>query len=326
MKPYLTKTLEAFTVAIVLLAGVCALSVAQAAAPYQEQQSPGYFRMKLGDFEVTTLYDGDVNLDMQLMHADGQQLSSLLKAEFAPDPKVYKGYVCGFLVNTGAHLILVDAGSGGHWGPPTLGKLLTNLKASGYKPEQVDTVLLTHLHPDHVPGILLANGTRAFPNAHIRMARAESDFWLSKAIQGKAPAEVQDFFKTAQDASVPYIKSGQWSTFEGAAELLPGVKTVPIAGHSAGHTGYEFTSKGEVLLIWGDVVHAEPVQFPHPEITIAFDLDPASAEKSRQALFQSLSSKATLVAGPHMPFPGIGRLRRGNEGYVWVPVPYLGNP
>lgn len=315
----------ALIAASALLAAVVAPSPVEAAAPYQTQQAPGFYRMKLGSFEVTTLYDGDVNLDMQLMRADSQQLSSLLLAGFS-DPKVYKGYVCGFLVNTGTHLVLVDAGSGGHWGPPTLGKLLDNLKASGYKPEQVDTVLLTHLHPDHVPGITLPDGSRAFPNAQIRMAKAESDFWLSKDIQSKAPASAQEFFKTAQDASVPYIKSGQWLPFEGNAELLPGVKPVPIAGHTPGHTGYEFTSKDQVLLIWGDVVHAEPVQFPHPEITIAFDSDPASAERSRQALFLSLSNKGTLVAGPHMPFPGIGHLRKGTEGYVWVPVPYLGNP
>lgn len=325
MKWSVRTPLAGLVAALALMAGIVGPMRAEAAAPYQEQQAPGFYRMKLGDFEVTTLYDGDVNLDMQLMHADSGRLATLLLAEFS-DPKVYKGYVCGFLINTGSRLILVDAGSGGHWGPPTLGKLLNNLRASGYRPEQVDTVLLTHLHPDHVPGIALADGRRAFPNAQIRMAKAESDFWLSKAVQAKAPAAVQEFFKTAQEASAPYLQSGQWLPFEGTAELFPGIRPVTIAGHTPGHTGYEFTSKGQVLLIWGDVVHAEPVQFPHPEITIAFDADPAAAEKSRQALFESLSSGSTLIAGPHMPFPAIGRLRKLSDGYAWVPVPYVGSP
>ncbi|APW40870.1 MBL fold metallo-hydrolase [Rhodoferax koreense] len=312
--------LAAFALAVVVFVS----PKVDAAAPFQHLQAPGFFRMMLGDFEITTLYDGDVNLDMHLMQANEQLLAPLLKADFS-DTKFYKGYVCGFLINTGSRLILVDAGSGGHWGPPTLGKLLANLKASGYQPEQVDTVLITHLHPDHVPGIELPDGNRAFPNAKIRMARAESDFWLSKSTQTKAPPEAQEFFDIAQKAAAPYIKAGQWLPFDGDTELLPGIMPIPIAGHTPGHTGYEVSSKGQVLLIWGDVVHAEPVQIPHPEITIAFDADSESARISRQDLFQSLSSSGKLIAGPHMPFPAIGHIRKDADGYVWVPIPYIGS-
>ena len=167
---------------------------------------------------------------------------------------------------------------------------------------------------------------RYFPNAQIRMAQQESDFWLSKELQAKAPPALQKFFSLAQAASRPYRETGRWRPLNDEASVVPGVRAIAIEGHTPGHTGYEFTSKGQVLLVWGDVVHAEPVQLPHPEITIAFDADPAASARTRIELFKLVANSSTFIAGPHMPFPAIGHLRETDGAYRWVPVPYLGKP
>ena len=201
-----------------------------------------------------------------------------------------------------------------------MGRLVANLRASGYSPDQVDVVLITHLHADHVGGIYGADGSRVFRNAEIRMAKADSDFWLSTDIASKAPPEAQVFFKIARDAAAPYVAAGKWRPFEGTDPIVPGVRPYPIVGHTPGHMGYEVTSKGQSLLVWGDVVHIMAVQLARPSVGIEFDIDGPTAIKAREALFAKLSASKTLVAGAHMPFPSLGYLRREGSGYAWVPV------
>ena len=203
---------------------------------------------------------------------------------------------------------------------PTLGRLVANLRASGYSPDQVDVVLITHLHADHVGGIYGADGSRVFRNAEIRMAKADSDFWLSTDIASKAPPDAQVFFQVARDAAAPYVAAGKWRPFEGTDPIVPGVRPYPIVGHTPGHMGYEVTSKGQSLLVWGDVVHIMAVQMARPGVGIEFDIDGPTAIKAREKLFAKLSASKTLVAGAHMPFPSLGYLRREGSGYAWVPV------
>ncbi|SEJ04309.1 Glyoxylase, beta-lactamase superfamily II [Pseudomonas sp. NFACC07-1] len=317
-----SRTLLAVSLAF---AGVfAAVAPVQAAAPMQHKQVPGFYRTMIGDYEVTALYDGGGSIDSSLLHGDPALIQSLLARSFQNDPKHVSATVQGFLVNTGSKLVLIDTGSGGHWGPPTLGKLAQNLKASGYKPEQIDLVLLTHLHADHAGGIY-QNGKRVFPNATVMMTKADADFWLSKEIMAKAPEESKIFFKVAQDGAAPYIAAGKWKPYEGMAEIVPGIAPYAIPGHTPGHTGYMISSKGQSLLIWGDVAHVGAVQMPHPEISIIFDSDSASAVKTREDLLVKLAADKTMIAAAHMPFPGLGRLRKADngEGYDWVPATFL---
>jgi glyoxylase-like metal-dependent hydrolase (beta-lactamase superfamily II) len=292
-----------------------------AAAPMVKRASPGYFRVLVGDFELTALYDGGGEIDAKLLHAKPGDVQSLVRKELV-DPEHIHGAVMGFLVNTGSKLILVDAGAGGHWGGPTLGKLVANLRLSGYRPEQVDLVLLTHLHADHVGGIYTATGSRTFPNAVVRMATSDSDFWLSTEVA----KEAQEFFQIAGNAAAPYRSAGKWKPLDGSEEIVRGVRGRPIPGHTPGHTGYEFTSNGQTLLVWGDVVHVPAVQLPRPDIGIAYDIDGPSAIKAREQLFEELAAKGTLIAGAHMQFPSLGRLRKDAVGYAWVPVLYRDLP
>jgi glyoxylase-like metal-dependent hydrolase (beta-lactamase superfamily II) len=283
--------------------------------------------MKVGDFEVTALYDGGGPgaFTPEMLHGNQKEIVSFLKKAYV-DPKNIVGSDTSFLVNTGEKLILVDAGTGGHWGGPALGKLLSNLRAIGYRAEDVDLVLLTHLHVDHSGGITTLDGQRVFPNAEIRAAKEDGDFWLSEEMARKAPKEAQEFFDDARKVMAPYVAAGKWRPFEGAVEFATGVKAFPIHGHTPGHTGYEFISQGQTLLVWGDVVHLTPVQFPRPEISVVYDVDGPAAVKARLPLLQTLAAKGTLIAGAHMPFPGFGRVRKVQDGYSWVPVSYLGTP
>jgi glyoxylase-like metal-dependent hydrolase (beta-lactamase superfamily II) len=301
--------------------GLLVSASAMAAAPFAGKQVPGYFRTKVGAFEVTALFDGGGRIDPKLLHAEIGQINKWTARDFS-DANNIRVAVAAFLVNTGKQLILVDAGTGGHWGGPALGHLVENMKLSGYTPDQVDLVLVTHLHADHAGGVLARDGGPAFKNAIVRVAKADSDFWLSEEVAMKAPKEAQEFFTLARASAAPYIKGGRWQTFVGAEQLSEGVKARPIIGHTPGHTGYEFTSEGETFLVWGDVVHAATVQLQRLEVGIAYDIDGPGAIKARQELFADITAKGTLIGGAHMPFPSLGRIRRDGDGYAWIPVIY----
>jgi glyoxylase-like metal-dependent hydrolase (beta-lactamase superfamily II) len=321
----LTKQLKALFAILALSAATLPPCPTMAASDLLKTQAPGFFRTMVGDFEVTALYDGGGagGYTVEMFKGNPKDVVSLLQASFA-DPKQIVGSVSAFLVNTGEKLILIDAGTGGHWLEPVLGKLGNNLVASGYRPDQVDLILITHLHADHAAGITSLDGKRVYPNAEVWVAKADADFWLSEEIAKKAPKEAQEFFDIARKISAPYIAAGKWHTFEGPQQFATGVRARPINGHTPGHTGYEFTSKNQTMLVWGDVVHLAPVQLPEPKIGIAYDTDVPAAVKARLTLFKQLVADKTLIAGAHMPFPGIGRLRVDGKGYAWVPVSYLG--
>jgi glyoxylase-like metal-dependent hydrolase (beta-lactamase superfamily II) len=296
-------------------------SAAHAGAPMAKSQAPGWFRMKVGDFEVTALSDGTVELPMDqlLTNTTPDKVKKALADTGMTAP--VETSINAFLVNTGNKLVLIDAGAASLFGP-TLGKMLANLKASGYQPEQVDEIYITHMHADHVGG--LAAGDKAvFPNATVRAAKAESDFWLSQANMDKAPAAMKDFFKGAQASLKPYVSSGKYKAFEGAdVELVPGVHAVATPGHTPGHSIYTIESKGQKMVFWGDLIHVAAVQFADPSVTIQFDSDSKAAAPQRKKAFADAAAKGLLVGAAHLSFPGIGRVKKAGAGYEWVPVNY----
>jgi glyoxylase-like metal-dependent hydrolase (beta-lactamase superfamily II) len=308
--------------AAVALSLCCSFSDVRAEAPLVGSQVAGYYRMMLGQYEVTALSDGFIELEPGLLkNISADEINSLLKRMFADTAKIHTA-VNSYLINTGSKLVLVDAGAGNIFGP-VLGGVVPNLKASGYDPSQVDAVIITHMHGDHVGGLVGAEGKSPYPNATIYVAKAESDFWLSPAEAEKAPAEEKVFFKMAHDLADPQIAAGRWKTFVDGEELFPGAKARLIPGHTPGHTTIEVGSAGESLWITGDLVHCMAVQFPRPNVAIDFDLDQKQAVTTRQALFKRAAERKVFVAGMHLPFPGIGRMRaEGSGGYVWVPIEF----
>ncbi len=291
-----------------------------AAAPQHHDQAPGFYRLKVGDLEVTGLYDGTGVFDPHWLNGTKAMMDGVIKG-LHEDPHMLDVVDTGFLVNTGKQLILVDAGAGTWWGGGALGRLAGSLHSAGYAPEEVDIVLVTHLHSDHIGGLTAQDGNRVFPNAEVYVAKAESDFWLSPEIAAKASKDAQPFFQSAQAIAAPYIKAGKWHTFNGSESIVDGMQLVALPGHTPGHTGYEFSSKGQTILFWGDIVHAQRVQLQHPEVTAIFDIDQTAAAATRQQLLPKLAQEGVLIAVPHSSFfPSLGRLRKEGSGYSWVPV------
>ncbi len=122
--------------------------------------------------------------------------------------------------------------------------------------------------------------------------------------------------------SAPCIKAGKWHTFGDFDRIVDGKQIVPLHGHTRGHTGYEFSSQGKKILFWGDITHAQRIQLPDPKVTVLFDVDPTAAAATPNRLLPTLASEDVLVAGPHMLFPGLGRLHKEETGYRWAPVAY----
>jgi len=316
----LAKAIRVATVATAL--GLVALP-ALAAAPMVKTSAPGYYRFMLGDFEVTALSDGTVDLPVdQLLHEPAEKTIAALHAAFQKTPLQISDNA--YLVNTGKRLILVDTGAGDLFGP-TLGKLMGNLKASGYQPGQVDDIFLTHMHPDHVGGLTL-NHVIQFPNAVVHADRLEAAYWLSQKNLDGAPDASKGFFQGAMASVDPYVQAGKFRPFDGSVELVPGVRSYPSFGHTVGHTSYMIESKGQKLLLMGDLIHVPAVQLDHPNVTISFDTDPGEAAASRLKVFNQAARERTLVAGAHLPFPGLGHLRAAGRTWQWVPLDYSRMP
>jgi glyoxylase-like metal-dependent hydrolase (beta-lactamase superfamily II) len=291
-----------------------------AAAPQHQDQQPGFYRLKVGDLEVTALFDGTGVFDPHWLNGTQATMDGVVEG-LHEDPHMLDVVDSGFLINTGKQLILIDAGAGTWWGGGALGRLAGSLRSAGYTPEEVDLVLISHLHSDHVGGLTTQDGNRVFRNAEVYVAKAESDFWLSPEIAAKAPKDAQPFFQSAQAIAAPYIKAGKWHSFSSSEPIVDGMQPVPLPGHTPGHTGYEFSSKGQKILFWGDIVHAQRVQLQHPEVTVAFDIDPTAAAATRNQLLAKLAGGDVVIAGPHSSvFPPLGRLRQEGSGYSWVPV------
>ncbi len=310
------RTALAASLAATLLWG----NAAHAEAPMAKTAAPGFFRMMLGDFEVTALSDGTVALpvDKILTNTTPGKVDQALGKSFLKAP--LETSVNGYLINTGAKLVLVDTGAAGLFGP-TLGNLVANLKAAGYQPEQVDAVVITHMHADHVGG-LMAGDKLAFPNATVHADKHDADFWLSQANMDKAPKEAKGFFQGAMASLNPYVAAGKFKPFDGNTELVPGIKAQAARGHTPGHSTYAVESKGQKLVLWGDLMHVAAVQFANPSVTIQFDTDSKAAAVQRKKAYAEAAKQGYWVAGAHLSFPGIGHLRSDGKGYAFVPVNY----
>lgn len=304
------------------LAVMLAMSGAMAQAPQVGTQAPGDFRLAVGDYEVTALFDGYNDLSPKLLQGMSQsQIRALLARRSIETPGVQTAFNA-FLVNTGTQLILVDTGAGQCIGA-TAGQLSANMQAAGYKPEQVDTILLTHLHLDHVCGLVDAEKKPLFANATVYAAKAEADYWLDPAALAKAPAGAKEFFKIAQDSTTPYVAAGRFKTFAAGQSPLPGLVEATLeAGHTPGSTTYRFTSQQQSIVFMGDLVHNLAVQFLHPEVSIGFDVNSQQAIASRQAVFSAAAASKTWVTAAHLPFPGIGHITAEGKHFQWVPVEY----
>ncbi len=283
-------------------------------------QVPGVYLFKLGDFAITALSDGTLPQDLHtvLSNSNPTETDRLLQKSFLTNP--VEASINTFLVDTGDKQVLVDTGAGKFFGPKLGGKLQISLKAAGYDPREIDSILLTHIHSDHSGGLVEA-GQLAFPAATIYVGKPDVDFWFDRA-NAKRSQVAEKYFDEAAQTVKPYDDAGKLKTFSGETALFPGITAYPTPGHTPGHSCYVVTSKGESIEFWGDLVHFASVQLPKPEITVAYDVDANAAAAQRKKQFARAEASRILVACAHLPFPGVGHLRMADEGYAWVPVDY----
>lgn len=283
-----------------------------------QQQVPGVYHRKVGDIVVTSISDGYLDGSMAVIqNIAPDDAAQLLRDAFRPVPR--RTAVNCFLIHAGGRLALVDNGCGTAMAA-TGGRLFDNLAAAGVDPAQVDVVLQTHCHPDHSNGLTGKDGQRLFPKAELVMHAAELAFWHDDGAMAKADETSRARnFQATRDQVAPYRRAGAVRTFE-SGEVFPGVTAMPFPGHTPGHTGYMIASGGQSLLIWGDIIHVPEIQIPRPEVTMAFDIDPAQAQATRRRVFDMVATDRLVWAGMHMHFPALARLVKRADG-TFAPLP-----
>lgn len=297
-------------------------SIAQIPGPqHVVLQQPDGYSIRVGDIRVTSFTDGTVPQDLYalLRGTTRQNIDKLLTRNFQANP--VEASINAFLLEMPGHLILVDTGSGELFGPGNGGKLIDSLASRGFHPEQITDVLITHAHSDHAGG-LVKGGQRVFVNATVYVGKPDVDFFFDRANQIRTGYD-KSYFDIAQTTLKPYLDTGKLKTFSGTEEILPGISATVHPGHTPGAAFYTLSSKGEHIVFIGDTIHVAAVQFPDPDVTIAYDEDSKLAAKVRKQAFAQFAAQGDLIAVPHLPFPGIGHIRAdGRGGYDWVPVTY----
>lgn len=264
---------------------------------------------QIGDLAITAVSDGYLHANFDFL-ANIDPADAFRMQENAGIKDHTSIHINCYLVRSGGRTILIDAGAGGfkQWG----GRLKTNLLLAGIQPSEIDAILLTHAHPDHVGGLMDASGEAVFPNAELVAHHQEVAFWQDDGNLSRAPERARGNFLVARQAFDGY--RDRLRTFEGG-EVLPGITAMPLPGHTAGHTGYRLDSGDKSLLVWGDIVHFPQIQVPRPEVSIAFDQDTHLAADTRSKLLDSVASDRLLIAGMHLGEPGFARIERKKLAY-----------
>ncbi|HEF5872500.1 TPA: MBL fold metallo-hydrolase [Burkholderia cenocepacia] len=264
---------------------------------------------RVGDFTITAISDGYLTASLDfLSNIDVSDATAMQRAAGQREPSAV--HINCYVVRGAGRTILVDAGAGGirQWG----GRLMDNLRLAGIDAAAIDTVLLTHAHPDHVGGLVNAAGHVAFPNAELVAHRREVEFWRDDGNLSRASERARGNFRIARQIFDAYRDALR--TFD-AGEVLPGISAVPLPGHTDGHTGYLLESGDRGLLVWGDVVHFPHIQIKRPDVSIAFDQDASQAATTRSWLLDRVSAEGLLIAGMHLGEAGFARVRRTNGEY-----------
>jgi len=302
-----------------LIGGSWSRDGAQARAPVSNSQVPGFYRFSLGQFQLTVVSDGTLAFPAEVVwpEAPKAERDAVLASDFQPtDKSTFQVNVLA--VNTGDRLVLIDAGSRGRM-QPTAGRLLQNLAAAEIKPEEVDTVLITHAHPDHLWGVTNASDTeRTFPNAEYVIGESELNFWMQSQHPLESHAVWGDVYR--QNMKTLAAIKDRIRTVKPASEVVPGIAAIATPGHTPGHTSVQIASGSNQLLCTADVVGSRAVSFGHPDWRGQFDLDVDQGAKTRRAFLDRCASERVTVTSYHLPFPGIGHVVRTGTAFNWLPT------
>ena len=308
-----------FLTASALAAGAAALPRASlAAAPLAGTQGPGVYRYKLGAFELTALYDGTWFLPIDgkfVANASGAAVNEALAAAFLP-PDIMPISITALLVNTGSKLVLIDTGTAGQI-TDTAGFLNGNLAAAGLRPADIDIVLISHFHPDHINGLRTKDGDKVFPNAQIVVPEPEWTFWMDDGNQSRAKGSVFGYFRNARRIFADIAK--EVHRFKPGTEIVSGIVSLPAYGHTPGHTAFSIQSGNESMLVMSDTVRNPELFARHPDWQPIFDMDGTLAVTTRRRMLDRAAADRMLVGAYHFPFPACGHMIKTATGYELVP-------
>ena len=306
-----------------LLTGAATASLAPgafAALPMQGKQAPGYYRFKLGDCEITMLHDGERTFPMPpsfVANVPPSQAQAAAAEAFMPPGKVTVPFNPA-LINTGSKLVLLDTGNGPS-ADGSVGQLFANLAAAGVQPGDVDIVVLSHLHPDHINGLRTAEGEIAFPNATIVAPQPDWAFWMDDANAAQATTALdKNYFANAR--KILAGTGDRIGRFEWGNEVAPGITAIATPGHTPGHTSFVVASGASTLLVQSDVTNIPELFLRNPDWHVAYDHDPELAQLTRHKTYDMAAAEHMLVAGYHFAFPSMGHVERAGAGYRLVPV------
>jgi glyoxylase-like metal-dependent hydrolase (beta-lactamase superfamily II) len=311
-------------VSAALLAPAASKPVHAATAP-AGKQAPGIYRYKIGTHEITVLTDG-VNAgplpDTLVTNIQKPQVQAALTAAHM-DPNVFFNPYTPILINTGSKLVLVDSGNGEaayQRSNGAVGQLLGNLAAAGVDPKDIDTVVISHYHGDHVNGLLRADNSLTFPNAEILVPAEEHKFWMDDGQMSRAaPGRMEDLFKNNrrvfQGDVIKRLRTYEWDK-----EVAPGVLAVATNGHSWAHTSFVVSSNNAKVFVQSDVTHVPFLFARNPGWHAFVDQDGPKAEATRRRVYDMLVADKMMVQGYHYPFPGLAHVEKDGNGYRVIPI------
>jgi glyoxylase-like metal-dependent hydrolase (beta-lactamase superfamily II) len=278
---------------------------------------PTFYDRMVGDLRVTALLDGFFDLGRPLItNATAEQIDAGMTDAYLGVGDQIRLPISIHLIHGADGITMIDAGSGAAFGP-TAGRVAAALGAMGIGADDVKRIVLTHMHPDHIGGLLSADGTAVFGSASLHVHETDLKFWTDEAIAASVPDDSKPFFALARGVAAAYGE--RLSPFAGSVDLGGGLSTVEAFGHTPGHSAVRVSSGTDQLLILGDAAAVAAVQFAHPDAGIAFDADGAQAAATRKAIFDMVSADRIAVAATHLPFPGVGHVEKTDGAYAWVP-------
>jgi len=290
-------------------------------SPGLDAQTTATYEFTVGDARITALSDGTVpaNLHQLLLRSTPAHTDALLTEDYLTNPIELS--INEWVFALGDRVVLVDTGAGGLLGPGYGGKLVASLREAGFGPSDVTDVLLTHIHTDHSGG-LMRDDQRVFPNATIHVGKPDVTFFLDRSNAATSHYDIK-YFDEAMHTLKPYLHAGKVNAFDRTTTILPNLVASLHPGHTPGSAFFTLTSGNETIHFVGDIIHVAAVQFPDPSVAIVYDVNPAEAVAVRQQTFPQFVHDRTLIAVPHMSFPGVGHVRTAGTGYEWVPIAYV---
>ena len=301
------------------LAGAAFAIPAGAEVPLARAQGPGVYRLKLGEYQLTALFDGVWYLPIEekfVRNASSAEVNQALADAFLP-PNILPISFTALVVNTGAKLVLIDTGTAGQVAD-TAGSMLDNLKVAGIDPKAIDTILISHFHPDHIDGLKNKDGAKVFPNAEILVPEPEWTFWMDDSNMRGAQGTAHRYFLNARrifEDIANHVRQ-----FKPGSEVAPGIVSLPAYGHTPGHTAFAIHSSNQSMMAMSDTVRNPYLFARNPDWQPTFDMDGPQAVAARRQMLDRVVTDRMLVQAYHFPFPACGHMIKTSTGYELVPV------